>query len=142
MNRRIDDNILMNSEKEQPLGQIGGTSGALGDFIQLKMLPSVIYVHIQKGVTINGLNILTTRIFNHVRESESKVLLETHLKGKKRAYNVWLSAAKLSKMDEATLYNKLISVTNDRRKSVTLAIKQNNAAGHIHKQWESNYSLL
>jgi hypothetical protein len=124
------------------LGAIRGTSAALGDFIQLKMLPSVIYIHIQKGVTVNGLKILSTRIFNHVRESASKIMIETKLKTKKRVYNPWLSAKKLSKMDEGTLYNKLISVTNDRRKGVTLAIKQNNAAGHIHKQWNSNYSLL
>ena len=138
-----EESTLSRLEKEQPLGHISSNaeSASVGDYITLKLLPAILYIHVKKRVQRDALRILARQLVLHISRSPTRILLQRKQTGK-FGYRVWLGSTALRVMSEEALYQKLLTVTHEGKKSVTLVVRQNIRKGNIHRLWERDHSLL
>ena len=137
----MQDKRLERLESMQPLGSIKGTAADLGEYITMKILPASIYIHIKKGVQLTALKKLSKRILEHRGSIPTRLIIKRSRKGR-FSNSAWINATELAKMQVATLYERLLKLTGQRKKSVTIIVKQNRVGGAIHDLWEKNHSLL
>jgi hypothetical protein len=131
-------------EKSDPLSSTSkyAESAAIGEYIKLSLLPAVIYVKILKHVQIQALRILARQLFAHCQLTDTRIHLKQSQRTGKYNYGVWLSTKQIKTISEEEFYKKLMGVTKNGKKSVTLMIRQNIRKGSIHMLWETQHSLL
>jgi hypothetical protein len=129
--------------QQEPLGEISSNaqSAMLGPNISMKILPAVIYIHIKKGVQQYALQILAKQLIKHARGVPTRMLVKQNVRGK-FAYNDFLTTKVMSTLDDNSLYERLLSKTKDRKRAVTLVIRQKLREGHLHELWNSEHSFL
>jgi hypothetical protein len=129
--------------QQEPLGEISSNaqSAMLGQYISMKILPAVIYIHIKKGVEQYALQILAKQLIKHARGIPTRILVKQNVHGK-FAYNSFLTTKIMSALDDNSLYERLLSKTKDRKRAVTLVIRQKLREGHLHELWNSEHSFL
>ena len=121
---------------------VHGEQANLGEYIDLKLVPRTLYIRIKIHVQRQALQILARRIVDHANEGDTRIVKQHNRKGK-FSYNTWLSYKEMRTIDAQTLLDKLIKVTRDRTRTVTLIVRQKGVAkGNIHKLWETTFSLL
>ena len=142
MHRVIEEERIAQAERDNPLATIRGDSADIGEYITLKLLPAVVYVHIKSGVQLTGLQILARQIIEHSQSDPTRILLQHRPKSGKFTYHVWLSTKVMKIIDETGLYQKLHQITKGGKRSQTLVIRQNMRTGYIHSLWNLHHSLL
>ena len=127
---------------KEPLGEISNAKAAqLGNNITMKILPAVIYIHIRKNVEAYALQILAKQLVKHAQGVPTRILLKQNVHGK-FTYNVWVPTKVMETLDDNTLYERLQTVTKQRKKSVTIIIRQTIREGHLHELWEREHSFV
>ena len=102
----------------------------------------MIYIYIKRGVPLAGLEILVKRIIEHARLSGTRILKKQNKKGK-FSYKTWISTKTMSELSEQPLLQKLLKVTKNRTKSITIVVRQKmKNYSHIHEIWDTDFSLL
>ena len=102
----------------------------------------MIYIHIKKGVPEFALDLLVKRIIEHGNDAPTRILKKHNRKGK-FAYTTWVSTKALSTLSEQGLFTKLMKLTRNRTRSVTLLLRQKTKDyGHINALWDQSFSLL
>ena len=117
-------------------------AAAIGEYIKLELMPAVIYIKILKHVQIQALRILARQLLYHCQREPTRIHLKQSRRTGKYSYNVWLSNKKIQPLDENGFYTKLMGITNNGTKSVTLMVKQNKRKGNLQRLWETQHSLL
>ena len=142
MYRKMHEELLRKSEQEKPLAKVhGGTAANISEFIQLRLLPAVIYVHIQKKCPQSALQILAKRIVEHSQTEPTRILMQHGKKGKFK-YKVWISTQLMKTMTETLFFEKLLVITKERTRAVTIVIRQKIRRSTMHELWDSQYSFL
>ena len=118
-----------------------GETGSLGSRIQVKVMPSVIYICIKKGVQEAALKMLADRIVEHAKTAPTRVLLKRSHKGK-YSYSEFISTKALSALSVQDLTARLLKATRNRTKYITLALKQQRVGGAIHDRIRKSRSLI
>ena len=137
----LQDKRLERLEGQQPLGNVPGKPANLGEYIKLKILPASIHIHIRRGVQETALKLLAKRIIEH-RGDNPTTILHKRIRKKKTRLTEWLKSHELSKLDVDALFQRLLKLTNDRKKNVTIIVKQGLKGGAIHDLWDKTNSLL
>jgi hypothetical protein len=117
-------------------------AASIGEYIKLELMPAVIYIKILKHVQIPALRILARQLFAHCQRGETRIHLKQSRRTGKFNYGLWLSAKRLHTMSEEEFYQKLMGITKNGKRTVTLMVRQNIQKGSIHLLWENNHSLL
>lgn len=130
-------------EKNDMLTSSGYAEAAsIGEYIKLSLMPAVIYVKILKHVQIQAIRILGRQLFMHCRKQDTRIHLKQSQRTGKYTYNVWLSTKQIKSLTEDEFYKKLMGVTKNGKRSVTLMVKQNIRKGSIHMLWQNEHSLV
>jgi ribosomal protein S10 len=131
-------------EQKDPLASSSkyAEAASIGEYIKLELMPAVIYIKILKHVQIPALRILARQLFAHCQRGETRVHLKQSRRTGKFNYGVWLKAKQLREMSEEEFYQRLMGITKNGKKTVTLMVKQNIQKGSIHLLWENQHSLL
>jgi hypothetical protein len=114
----------------------------IGEYVMLEISPQVLHIKIAKGVQNAALKILTTRVYEHVQSATTRLFLKKSTRTGKFSYKLWIGAQVLKDMSENDLFERILKVTNDRKRSVTIIVKQNIFQGSIQALWEQKHSLL
>ena len=139
---KVHEQLLRESEKDQPLGRVhGGEPATIGDHIQLRLLPATIYIHIEKKVPRAALQILARRIVEHSTAAPTRIMVK-HGRGGKFSYRVWISTEVMKTMTDTLFFEKLLLLTKDRTRAQTIVLRQKIRRAHIHELWSQNNSLL
>ena len=137
-----DERILRKENQILPFGKVHGRSSNIGAFIDLKMVPKMLYIHIKRGAPEYAFDVLVKRLIEHARESPTRILKKQSKKGK-FSYRTWISTKIMSTITEQQLADKLIKLTKNRTISSTIVVRQKmKSFGHVHSVWEENFSLL
>jgi len=128
-------------DSQIPLESNSGRPATLGDKIDLRMHPRALHIHIKKGVQDLALRKLAERIVQH-RGSSSATILQQKNKSGKDVFVEWINASEMSKLDAQKMYERLLKLTNARRKAATIVVKTAARGGAIHQLWNSSASLL
>jgi hypothetical protein len=119
-----------------------GEAASIGEYIKLELMPAVIYIKIVKHVQMQALRILARQLFAHCQRTETRIHLKQSRRTGKFSYNVWLNNKQLHTMSEEEFYVRLMGVSKNGKKTVTLMVRQNIRKGSIHLLWENQHSLL
>ena len=142
MHQVLEEQRMAKADSEV-LGHVRNAQSAdIGEYISLKLLPAVIYITIRKGVQLTALQILARQILEHSRTDATRILLQHKPKTGRFAYHTWLTSRTMKDMDETALYNKILTITKQGKRTQTLVIRQNIRRGRIHDLWNTNFSLL
>jgi hypothetical protein len=137
-----DERILQKENELLPFGKVHGTHAQISQFIDLKLVPKMIYIHIKRGVSEIALDLLVKRIMEHAAEAPTRILRRLKKKGK-FGYRTWISTAAMKSIGEQGLFEKIVKVTRDRKRSVTIVVRQKmKDYGKVHEIWDSAFSLL
>jgi hypothetical protein len=137
-----DETILRKENEILPFGKVHGRHANLGAFIDIKLVPKMIYIHIKRGVPEQALSLLATRIFEHKQEGDTRILKKHNRKGK-FSYKTWLSTAALKRMGEQEIVGHLLKLTKQRTRSTTIMVRQKMIPyGYIQNLWDTSFSLL
>ena len=102
----------------------------------------MLYIHIKKGVLEFALKILTKRIVEHAAGGDTRILRKQNKKGK-FSYKIWIGTKAMSGLDEEKLYEKLLKLTKNRKRSATILVRQKMIPkGNVHELWDTSFSLL
>ena len=136
------EKILKQENELHSFDHVQGQQANLGEYIDLKLVPRILYIRIKKHVQKQALQILSQRIVDHADEGQTRIVKQHNRKGK-FSYKTWLSYKDMGKIDAQTLLDKLVKLTRNRTRTVTLIVRQKAIAkGNIHKLWETTFSLL
>lgn len=141
ISRHIEDTQLERLDKQQPLGRFPGTKVSLGTHISLKLQPAVVYCHITKGVQKAALQILAHRIVEHALGTDTRILMQHGPSGKYKYY-LWLSTKEMKELDVENFLERLVRITKQRTRAVTIIVKQSIVHGTIHEVFSRKFSLL
>jgi hypothetical protein len=130
---RNDEFARINSESEQ---------ARIGEFCQVSIAPKTLYIKIHKGIQRTALQILCKRVHEHIQTGTTRILLKRKPKKGTYTYAVWLTSTVLKDMTEEDLCQRMLDVTNNGTRPVTLVVKQNIVKGHIQELWKNHHSLL
>ena len=119
-----------------------GQQARLGEYISMNILPAMLYITIRKSVQIEALRILCQRLIQHARGAATKIMLKHNPKSGKFSYRNWISTSVMAHLEVDGLLRKFLNVSNDRRKTLQILVRQNIAKGQIQQLWESRHSLL
>lgn len=119
-----------------------GQQARLGEYISMNILPAMLYITIRKSVQIEALRILCQRLIQHARGAATKIMLKHSPKSGKFSYRNWISTSIMAHLEVDGLLRKFLNVSNDRRKTLQILVRQNIAKGQIHQLWESRHSFL
>jgi hypothetical protein len=137
-----DESILRKENAVLPFGKIQGRHATLGTYIDIKLVPKMVYIHIKRGVPEYALTLLAKRIFEHKQEGETRILKKHNHKGK-FSYKTWLSTGRLYKMSEDEIKTQMMKVTKNGKRSTTIMVRQKMVPyGHIMSLWDTSFSLL
>ena len=144
MHRVLQEDRIARAEKDVPLGHISSQAQAadIGQYISLRLLPTVVYVHIKKAVPLTAVQILARQIKEHSLTSPTRILLQHRPKTGRFQYHVWLSSKIMSQIDETELYKRILTITKEGKRALTLVLRQNIRRGHIHELWNLSHTLL
>jgi hypothetical protein len=107
----------------------------------MKILPAVIYIHIKKHVEAYALQLLAKQLVRHAQAGPTRILQKQNVHGK-FSYNMWLPTKTVATLDDNSLYQRLLSITKQRKRAVTIIIRQNIQEGHLHEVWNTRHSFL
>ena len=113
----------------------------IGEFINLEILPAVLYITVRRSVQPAALRIIVTRIFEHIKNVPTRILLKRGKSGR-YLYKQWLSAKELAKLSLEELYAKFEAATLKRKRGISVIVRQRIARGRLQKLWERKHSLL
>jgi hypothetical protein len=117
-------------------------AASIGEYIKLELLPAIIYVTIKKNVQVHAVRILSRQLFLHCGKTDTRIQLKQSQRTGKYTYNVWLRTKQLKTMSEDEFFKKLMGVTKNGNRTVTLMVRQNIRKGSLHVLWENEHSLL
>jgi ribosomal protein L28 len=139
---RRDERILQKENELLPFGKVHGKHANIGQFINLKLVPKMIYIHIKRGVPEYALDLLVKRIIEHADDAPTRILRKQSKKGK-WSYRTWISTPAMNTLGQQGLLEKILKITNHMKKSVTIVIRQKmKDYGKVHEIWDSSFSLL
>jgi ribosomal protein L28 len=137
-----DERILEKENELLPFGKVHGKHAQISQFIDLKLVPKMIYIHIKRGVPEYALDVLVKRIMEHAADAPTRIVRKQSKKGKFR-YRTWISTKAMKTTSEQTLFEKIVKVTRNRTRSITIVIRQKmKDYGKVHEIWDSSFSLL
>lgn len=137
-----DNQIRKQENKVLPFGKVEGKQSEISAEIQIKLVPKMLYIHIKRGVSPEALDILIKRIIEHSKERGTRILKQ-HTKKGKFSYNTWISTKKMKEITEQILYDKILKITRNRTRSVTLIVRQKKIdRGTVHNLVDTSFSLL
>jgi hypothetical protein len=114
----------------------------IGEFINLEILPAVLYINIRRSVQVAALKIIAKRIMEHARGRDTRLLLKKSLRTGKYQYKGWVGTKELARMTKENLFTRLLTATNQRRRGVSIIVRQKIARGRLHDLWNKKHSLL
>ena len=114
----------------------------IGEYISLSILPAVLFINIRKAVQITALQIIVKRIVEHATGVPTRILLKKSIRTGKYTYKPWISSKELDRMGESGLFSRFISATNNRRRGISIIVRQNIARGKLQRLFERTHSLL
>ena len=137
----VEERLNKLSRKRDPLHDVVGDTGSLGSRIQIKVMPSVIYICIKKAVQEEALKLLADRIMEHTKTAPTRILLKRSSKGK-YSYTEWISTKAMGTLTIQDLVARLLKATRNRTKYITLALKQQRVGGAIHDRIRKSRTLI
>jgi ribosomal protein L28 len=139
---RRDERILQKENELLPFGKVHGKHANIGQFIDLKLVPKMIYIHIKRGVPEYALDLLVKRILEHADDAPTRILRKQSKKGK-WSYRTWISTPAMKTLGQQGLLEKILKITRHMKRSVTIVIRQKmKDYGKVHEIWDSSFSLL
>jgi hypothetical protein len=114
----------------------------IGEYISLSILPAVLYITIRKGVQLTALRIIVKRIVEHAAGRPTRILLKKSIRTGKYTYKPWLSSTELETMGEDGMFARFMKATNNRRRGISIIVRQNIARGRLQSLWEQKHTLL
>ena len=141
MEDTVEHRVYEMSRINDPLHTTAGRPASLGSYIQLKVNPSAIHICIKKNVQEKALQMLSDLIMKHNKTGPTRIVLKRTEKGR-FVYSEWISTAALSKINSATLFDRLLKQTKNRTKYVYIILRQKHVGGAIHDRVKESESLL
>lgn len=139
--RKPPPSVLDKERKILPFGKAHGKDARIGEYIDLKIAPKTLYIHIKRGVQDMALEILAERIIEHSKQGETRIMRKHNRKGK-FSYKIWVSTKEMKTLDKHGLLEKLLNLTKERTRSVTILVRQKIIRSSIHDIVDTSFSLL
>ena len=84
---------------------------------------------------------LAERILEHAKSGPTRIVLKRTVRGK-YTYSEWISTKALASMDVQALLARFLKQTRNRKKYITLILKQQHMGGAIHTRIKNTQSLV